>query len=293
MKNRISMFLMNQKGYVILKKFLEEFDCQYISYVVTSEDKQVEKDYHEEIIELCKVNNIIVYNRQDKLSTPSKYSFAIGWRWIIEDVHNLIIFHDSLLPRYRGFAPLVNSLINKEPVIGVTALFASSEYDCGDIISQLAEPIEYPIKIQEAIDKVSVLYFRLVKDITEKIISGSYISSVSQDNKAASYSLWRDNNDYVINWNMDSSDIKRFIDSTGFPYKGASSMVDGKQVRILDAEEVEDVRVENRTPGKVIFFEESHPVVVCGKGLIKLTRIYDEMNQNEITKFKKFRIRFE
>ena len=49
------------------------------------------------------------------------------------------------MPKYRGFAPLVNSLVNGEKIIGVTALFASEEYDNGDIIMQSSVDITYPI----------------------------------------------------------------------------------------------------------------------------------------------------
>ena len=64
------------------------------------------------------------------------FKFAIGWKWIIDNTSQLIVLHDSLLPKYRGFSPLVNSLINGDTLTGVTALFASSEYDKGEIIEQ-------------------------------------------------------------------------------------------------------------------------------------------------------------
>jgi methionyl-tRNA formyltransferase len=53
--------------------------------------------------------------------------------------------HDSLLPKYRGFAPLPNALINGEREVGVTALFASEEYDMGDIVCQRRLAVEYPM----------------------------------------------------------------------------------------------------------------------------------------------------
>ena len=86
------------------------------------------------------------------------YQLAIGWRWLISGTENLIVLHDSLLPKYRGFAPLVNSLINGEQEIGVTAIWAGPEFDAGEIIFQEKAGICYPIKIQEAIEIVSGLY---------------------------------------------------------------------------------------------------------------------------------------
>lgn len=289
----ISMFLMNKKGYFILKNFIDTFGSEFISYIVTSEDKNIERDYYNDIIDLCRCHKISVYDRKERVNITSSYIFAIGWRWMIESGDRLIVFHDSILPRYRGFAPLVNSLINKEKEIGVTALFASSSYDRGDIISQKAIPVDYPIKIHEAIDKVSLLYFELVKEITDKIINGVDISAIPQDDNCASYSLWRDEEDYLIDWSKDSEYIQRFIDSTGFPYKGASTYVKGKKYRVLDSEIVQDVFIENRTPGKIIFIDGFYPVVVCGKGLLKLKSIKDDETKQELIPLKRFRVRFE
>lgn len=292
MENKIAMYLMNKKGHFILSSFLEKYDSSCIKYVVTSEDKNVTKDYHKEIVELCKSNNIAVYDRTDTIDTPSEYAFAIGWRWIIDNIKNLIVFHDSLLPKYRGFAPLVNSLINMEKKIGVTALYASSEYDRGDIISQREISIEYPLKIEDAIDKISLLYFQLVNEIADKIIGGVNIESVPQEENYATYSLWRDEDDYMIDWEKDSTFIKRFIDSTGFPYKGASTYMNGLKIRVLESELVDDVIVENRTPGKVIFINDIYPIVVCGSGLLKLLSIRDDETNEELIPIKRFRVRF-
>ena len=73
---------------------------------------------------------------------------AVSWRWMIKHPKNkLIVFHDSILPKYRGFAPLVNMLINGEKEIGVSAIFGADEYD-SEIISEKTT-ISYPIKIQK------------------------------------------------------------------------------------------------------------------------------------------------
>ena len=47
---------------------------------------------------------------------------AAGWRWLLPSTEKLIVLHDSLLPRYRGFNPLVSQLIDKEERLGVTAV---------------------------------------------------------------------------------------------------------------------------------------------------------------------------
>jgi methionyl-tRNA formyltransferase len=289
----ITMFLMNQKGYEVLKEFISKFGVEYIAVVVSSRDINVEKDYFEEISELCKFNKIKLLSRNEVLNISTIYSFAIGWRWIIKTNSKLIVLHDSILPQYRGFAPLVSSLINKENIVGVTALFASDDYDKGEIIDQLSVTIEYPLKINKAIEIISHLYVSIVLKISEQIINLEELKSYKQEEKHATYSLWRDEEDYKIDWKGDAEYIKRFIDSVGFPYKGAFSFIDGEKVRIYDSEVVQDVNIENRSSGKVIFIKDGFPTVVCGKGLLKLTHITSEIDNTSLIPLKKFRLRFE
>lgn len=288
--NSFTLFLMSKKGLSALKKLIEEGLSTMIDKVIISHDNNMLNDYYNEIIEECKKANISNFDKADDYSINSKYCVAISWRWMIKvgQETTLIVFHDSLLPRYRGFSPLVNMLINKEPYIGVTALYANDEYDKGDIVEQKKIRVDYPIKIADAIDLITPLYSDILCDILRKAQNGCKFISHKQDEASSSYSLWRNEDDYRISWSQSSEEILQFIYSVGYPYKGASSLLDGKLVRIHDCELYHDVRIENRTPGKVIFVEGLYPVVVCGKGLIKLTKVSDS-NDDSILPLKKFR----
>jgi methionyl-tRNA formyltransferase len=291
--NNLTFFLMSYKGYSALKSFISEFGTEAIDIVVTSKDPNVQNDYYEDIIELCKNNQVKFFDRRDKYELKSEYAYAISWRWFINSAKTtLIVFHDSLLPKYRGFAPLTTALINGENEVGVTAFYASAEYDKGNIIAQISVKIEYPIKINNAINLVSGCYIDLIKSITKDIISSKPVSSTIQDEDAATYSLWLDEKDYAINWAKDAEYIKRFIDSTGYPFKGAMTNIEDKKVRILDAEIIKDVNIPARHYGKVIFVNQEKPVVVCGKGLLQINEIIDKENQS-LLPLKNFRTRFE
>ena len=65
-------------------------------------------------------------------------------------------------------------------------------------------------------------------------------SSKPQEEEKATYSLWRNEDDYLIDWNNTSKQIKRFIDAVGSPYKSASSYINNKKVRIIAANEYPD-----------------------------------------------------
>lgn len=289
----VSLFLMGKKGVSVLKKIISIGKSHLIERVIIARDKNVENDCYNNLREICLASDIECNDKNDLFVITSQYCIAVSWRWMISlsSGVQLIILHDSLLPKYRGFAPLVNMLINKEPYIGVSAIFADSEFDKGNLITQESVPVSYPIKIDAAIDMISPLYANIVCDILEKVESGIELPSIPQNEKLASYSLWRDEEDYRIDWNMDSSDIMQFVYSVGFPYKGASTMCAGNLLRIYDCELYNDVNIENRISGKVLFCIDNCPVVVCGTGLLKITQLYDCCG-NSCLPLKKFRLKF-
>lgn len=291
-RSLVSIYCMTEKGFSVLQKILPEYS-KYVDKVIGSRDGDVQCDYYDSIAELCKRFRVPFFERTDHFIVESEYSIAIGWRWLIKpDQSRLIVFHDSLLPKYRGFSPVVSALINGDETLGVTALYASEEYDRGEIIYQGKIEVTYPIKIQQAIEKLSEVYVGLALKIFEHVVENKAMPSTFQEELQATYSLWRDDDDYLINWSVDADAIKRFIDSVGFPYKYAKTMVGSQAYRIVDAEVFGDVVVENRTPGKVIFKVDSKPVIVCGKGLLKINKmICDDTCVDAIHKLK-FRSRF-
>lgn len=291
---KVAFYIMNQKGLYVLSKFISKYGSEGISYVVSDKDKNLANDPFDLIKNLSIENKIIFFSREVLDTKIEKrfegYKFSIGWRWLINS-KKLVVFHDSLLPKYRGFAPLVNSLINGEKKGGVTALFANSKYDEGNIIAQKSIEFTYPLKIEDAINKIKPLYSDLVCEIYEMLIAGEPIRNTVQNHPQATYSLWLDQEDYFINWKWSATKIKRFVDAVGFPYDGAKAKINTDVVIFTDVEVVEDVYIEHRTRhlGKVIFIDE-FPVVVCATGLLKVLKVLNKDGQimriNFRTRFK-------
>lgn len=292
MADDLTLFLMTEKGYRVLKRLGVEH-AERISCVVGATDSEVQNDYYQEIRILCDQLGISFVDRRDFGQVTSRFALAVSWRWLIEPgIALLVVFHDSLLPKYRGFSPLVSALINGEPEIGVSVILASDEYDRGEIIHQSKVTIQYPLKIKSAIGKVSGLYSDAANTVVENLLGGSTLHTRPQSEQDASYSLWRDAEDYRIDWQDSAERIRRFIDAVGFPYDGAKTLVSGKMARVLDAEEIEDVAIENRVAGKVIFVQRGCPVIVCGKGLLRLTHLEDSNSGEFLLPLARFRTRF-
>lgn len=292
---KIGLHLMSAKGYAVLQCLLEQFGPSSIAYVVTARDRAVEEDYHDAIDQLARSKGLTVYTRPAAPSTTelTPYLFAVSWRWLIhtQPSQQLIVFHDSILPRYRGFAPLVSALINGEPRIGVTALLASAEYDRGAMLAQRSVPITYPQKVATAIEALTPCYQHLAIEVGTMILKQSLVGQ-PQDESLATYSLWRDDHDYFIDWTWDAERIRRFVDAVGFPYLGAATVASGVIYRILECSATADVPIENRTPGKVIFVHDKVPVIVCGRGLLRVHKMIEQQSRTDALPLKQFRTCF-
>ena len=284
--NKVAFYVLGSKGFSTIKLFIDTYGSESVSYIVFGIDEGVENDFSAEIKEIASKNSIRCFEKSGVLlEVENKFlgwKFAIGWKWIIDNTSQLIVLHDSLLPKYRGFSPLVNSLINRETMIGVTALFASSEYDKGEIIEQAILRIDYPMKIKELICRIEPLYFNLVNQIFSKIKKNINITSKAQDEKQASYSLWLDKVDYFIDWSWSAEKIKRFVDATGSPYDNAKSALNGKIVKLVDVKVAKDVNIEirERHIGKVVFMDRGSPTIICGQGLLSISTLLDNNNNN-------------
>ncbi len=292
---KVVFYVMTEKGFEVLRKAIEE-NPSIIDFVVIGTDSNVKNDFSEAIIELARKSNVDFFIRgEEPVVDKDKYVIAISWRWMINHpISKLVVFHDSILPKYRGFAPLVNMLINGERQIGVSAIFGATEYDKGDLIAQKISNIEYPITISEAIDLNNGNFIELVEKIVHKISNDEHLIGVPQKEGDASYSIWRDDDDYEIDWSKSSVEIKRLIDAVGYPYLGArTSTTKGEKIRVLKAEVVEDVQCELRHFGKVIFVNDGLPTVICGNGLLRITEAYyfDDDGKSYLP-MKSFRIKF-
>ncbi|MEJ7928440.1 formyltransferase family protein [Ramlibacter sp. AN1015] len=291
----ITVFAMTQKGYAVVDFITQHFP-RLLHSVVIGRDPALENDYSAQLQALCETRGISWSPREACGALSSEYALAVSWRWLLDVPDNrLIVLHDSPLPRYRGFAPMVNALINGERELGVTALFGVSEYDRGDVICQSTTTIDYPMTIQEAIEHNMQNYLAVVRRVCDLLERGQALPRMRQVENDATYSIWRDADDYRIDWSQSASAIRRFVDAVGAPYAGAQTN-DGEQCVFVDAvEEVPDVRCELRDCGKVIFLSQGRPVVICGSGLVRVTAARVQAEDGSYASYlplQRFRVRF-
>jgi len=288
----LTVLSMTKKGYRLLADTVDEFRPLF-KHVVIGRDLSLVDDYYEQTVALCERHNIAWSERASGHAFATDYVVAIGWRWLVDFPENrLVVFHDSLLPRYRGFNPLVTALINGDKKIGVTALFGAERFDSGPILAQASLDVSYPCTIAQAIEQIAACYAETAVDVFEELRHDRPLYGIAQDETAATFSLWRDDADYRVDWSQPAEKLARFIDAVGSPYSGATTLVNGHPARISKVEPIADVNVENRTIGKVIWVESACPVVVCGTGLLRVITLTDMETGASLLPLERFRSRF-
>ena len=247
---------------------------QVISYEVSGKEGQC----HKELLNLCKAQGWLYTDDRhpDVEKIESELIYFVGWQFLLSKTdRRCIVFHDSLLPRYRGFAPTVSALINGDEKLGVTALLPGLKADEGPIVSQAEISVRHPVRIKDVFDELAHCYLTLGLEIASGPVPPP---ATAQSTKGASFSLWRDESDYFIEWSQSSDLIQRQIFACSWPYDGARTRYEKSTIIIDDAEALADelpIEQRDRMCGKFIAVHDGEPLVVCGEGLLKIKAALD------------------
>jgi methionyl-tRNA formyltransferase len=205
---------------------------------------------------------------------------AVKWRTMIPlsvtraARGGLVVFHASLLPNYRGFAPVNWPLINGERETGVTMFYAAEEMDAGDIIEQRARPIKDEDDAGTLDAWLNETVERMLEENLPRLAAGT-APRAAQDHSRATYAIWRGPEDGHIDWSRPTRDVFNLIRGLTSPYPGAFSMLEGRKLIVWSAEiEREPRQYVGRIPGKVERIIPGEGVnVLTGDGTLRIKRV--------------------
>lgn len=166
--------------------------------------------------------------------------FVVSWRFMIpREIYSrarfgCIVFHNSMLPKYRGFAPTNWAIINGEKETGVSMFFINENVDSGPIISQKAVKIGENELISTIAERVSAAYIELLEESIDKIKSNK-VDVIYQDESEASYTCKRIPEDGRIDWEKSTIEIFNLIRAISNPWTGAYTFFNGKKFTIWNA----------------------------------------------------------
>jgi methionyl-tRNA formyltransferase len=272
--------LATEKGHQALQECVRQRPHRQF-YICTFKELHVMESYDQRILETAAAAGIPAVSWGEFRPDPVAFLAArrirailcIGWRYLVPApaVRHLngevIIAHDSLLPRLRGFAPLPTALITGEARTGVTFLRAGPGVDDGDVLWQGSVAIEPGDTIARLIERVAPLY----REGVRRYLAGELREARAQDESQATYSIWRDEIDYRIDWSESAERVERTVRALGPPYLGARSRLGTPDVVIHQARVERDLTFAIRQPGKIwALDDQGRPTVVCGSGLLKV-----------------------
>ncbi len=180
--------------------------------------------------------------------------------------------HPSLLPKYRGAAPINWTLIRGERVTGVTIMFMDEGMDTGDILLQEETPIGAEENAGELHDRLAVSGAGLLVRTIEGLLAGT-IHRRPQESHLATLAPKLTREDGLIRWERPASEIVNLVRGLA-PAPCACTWLDGKQVKVFSASALEQSVTE--PPGKIGALRDGGLEVSAGNGVVILRDIQME-----------------
>lgn len=177
--------------------------------------------------------------------------------------------HASILPQYRGAAPIQWAIINGEKETGITTMLMDQGMDTGDILLQEKIEILSDETAGSLHDKLSILGAHTLEQTLEQLELG-VLKAKEQDHTKATYAPMLKKDDGLIKWNTEAENIYNLIRGTN-PWPGSYTFLDGRQLKIHEAKVYESSVCKGK-PGQVLGLEKDKGILVsCKKGVILLS----------------------
>jgi len=187
--------------------------------------------------------------------------------------------HGSLLPKYRGAAPINWAIINGDRVTGITTMYTDIGMDTGDMLLKSEIEITDDMTAGELHDKLAILGAKVLKDTLTELQNGT-LKRIPQSNEEATYAPMIQKDIGKIDWTKPAREIHNLVRGTN-PWPGAFSSYKGERIRIWKTRYSHD---ENNAatqngicradkPGTIFQIEKDRLRVVTGYGILDILEI--------------------
>lgn len=180
-----------------------------------------------------------------------------------------INIHASLLPRWRGAAPIQRAIEAGDAETGVTIMQMDAGLDTGDMLHVLSTPIEASDTAQSLHDRLAVLGGRALLETLAQIEAGT-TAPQKQDDGLANYARKLDKGEAAIDWSRPAQEIDRQIRAFN-PWPVAQTRYQGQALRIWQAVPLGEHN--DRPPGSIVHADKLGIDVATGDGLLRLTQV--------------------
>ena len=180
--------------------------------------------------------------------------------------YGCINIHASLLPKYRGAAPIQWAVIDGEKETGVTTMFMNEGLDTGDMLEKAAVPLDEKETGGSLHDKLSALGGNLILSTLKGLEAGT-LKGTPQTDEGTCYAKMLKKSLGDIDWTMDAAAIERLIRGLN-PWPSAYTSLHGKTLKIWDADVLD--REYGEAPGTVAETSKNALIIQTGKGSLSV-----------------------
>ncbi|MGO9689269.1 MAG: methionyl-tRNA formyltransferase [Syntrophobacteraceae bacterium] len=181
-----------------------------------------------------------------------------------------INIHASLLPLYRGAAPINWAIMHGDAETGITVMQMDEGMDTGAMLLQESIPIGSKDTAGSMLEKLSSLGARLITEALPLIAAGSIVPRVQDNAKATLAPLLR-KEDGGIDWTLPAVEIHNRVRGLS-PWPGAYTYLDGKMIKIIESEAI----TGKAAPGVLFEAEKGALAIGAGSGLLRIVALQPE-----------------
>jgi methionyl-tRNA formyltransferase len=201
-----------------------------------------------------------ILDMEPDLLITAAYGQYVPTKLLKAPKYRAINVHASLLPKYRGAAPIHYAVLEGEDVTGITIMYMEKVMDAGNIIAQREIPITAKDDTGTLFEKLSTLGRDLLMDTLPDIFSGEN-ASIEQDEAKVSFSPMITKEQEKIDWHKTASEISNLVRALR-PAPGAYTLIDGDRFKIWDTEVLD--QETSKKPGTIVKLNKGELYVACG-----------------------------
>lgn len=181
--------------------------------------------------------------------------------------------HASILPKYRGAAPIQYAIIKGEKESGVTIMKMDIGMDTGDMLDKVIVPISENMTMGELHDELMVKGATLLLEVMEQIQAGT-ANPIPQNNDEATYATLLNRSMECIDWTKTAKEVHDLIRGFNPEPSTFTSLPNGKKLKIWGSQLTD--KTSEAKPGTVVEINKRTFYVACGTGVIEITEVQPE-----------------
>ncbi len=182
--------------------------------------------------------------------------------------------HGSLLPEYRGAAPMQRAIIDGKTVTGITTMLMAAGLDTGDMLLKCEVEIGENDNFEDIHDRLSGAGAKLLVETVEKLEKGE-ITPEKQDDSKATYAAKIEKSDCLLDFSLDAKTLHDLIRGLSPIPLSFTHTPDGKLLKVVESRIFDAEKTVKALPGTVLSVGEDIKVV-CGKGILSLLTVVPE-----------------